>query len=86
MQADWTHHLKDSTEKERFKKYLANNRTILERLSEILKQWEDELTAEELSETVYENPSWAAKQADINGYRRCLRHIQKILTLDHKEK
>lgn len=86
MQPDWTHHLKDPEEKERFKKYVLGNRTLLERLSSILDQWERELTSEELSPRSYESPSWAFEQADTNGYRRCLRDVQKILTLDQKEK
>jgi len=86
MQPDWTHHLKEPEEKERFKKYVQNNRTLLERLSSILDSWEKQLTSEELSQKSYDSPSWAYEQADCNGYRRCLRDVQKILTLDQKEK
>jgi len=86
MQPDWLHHLKDPTERERFKKYILNNRTLLERLSSILTQWENELTSSELSQKAYESPSWAFEQADCNGYRRCLRDLQIILNLDQKEK
>jgi hypothetical protein len=86
MQAEWTHHLKTPEEKERFKKYVLNNRTLLERLSAIVDQWNNELTSEELSPKVYESPSWGYHQADINGYRRCIRDFQKILTLDQKDK
>lgn len=86
MMPIWTHHLKDQDEKERFKKYVQNNRTILERLSAIANQWEDELKDKELDKDSYESPAWAYKQADNNGYRRCLRQLQLLLTLDQKDK
>lgn len=52
----------------------------------ISKEMEEVLEDREISPSAYESPSWAAKQADINGYRRCLREFQKLLTLDQKEK
>lgn len=86
MISDWTYHLKDPEEKERFVKYIKNNRTILERLSAILLKWDNETASTEISEKSYESPSWTYKQADTNGYRRCIRDIQKLLNLDPKEK
>jgi len=43
---------------------------------------EVELEDKELSTDSYDSPSWAAKQADTNGYRRALRQFQKYLILD----
>ena len=85
MIAEWTHHLKDPDEKERFRKYVRNNRTILERLTQISKKWEEELEDRELDKDSYDSPAWAYKQADNNGYRRCLRKLQTLLTLDQKD-
>lgn len=85
MKADWTYHLKDPEEKERFKKYVYGNKTILERLMQIADQWEEETTSSELSQKAYDSPNWDYRQADTNGYLRCLRDFKQLLTLDQKE-
>lgn len=85
MQPQWTSNLKDKDEKERFVKYLYSSRGVIDRLLAITKQMESELDGKELSPEVYDSPSWANKQADNIGYRRCLRRIQTLLTLDQKE-
>lgn len=85
MIPNWTNHL-DEREARQFKAYLYSSRGILERQQAILKEMENNLDSKELSPEVYDSPSWAAKQADNNGYRRCLRQIHKLLTLDPKDK
>jgi len=85
MQPKWTSHLRDKEEKDRFAKYLLSSRGVIDRLLVITKDMELELDGKELSPEAYDSPSWASKQADNNGYRRCLRRIQTLLTLDPKE-
>lgn len=85
MIPNWTHHLKDPEEKKRFRQYLYQSRGLLDRLETILKQMEESTTNQELDLSSYESPSWAARQADLNGYRRCIRDVQKLITLDPKE-
>jgi hypothetical protein len=85
MLPQWTHHLKDPEEKKRFRSYIYNSRTILDRQLDILKGWEAELDNQETDVSAYETPSWAARQADNNGYRRCLKKMKHLLTLDQKE-
>lgn len=82
MIPNWASHIKDPDEKKRFINYVYQSRGLLERLSDILKGMD---VSSELDQSSYDSPSWAAKQADNNGYRRCLREIQKLITLDQKE-
>lgn len=85
MLPNWTNHLKTEDEKVRFRKYIYSSKGVLDRLKELMEQDETELNSKEMDESSYESPSWAALQADRNGYRRCLRKFKKLLTLDQKE-
>lgn len=85
MIPDWTHHLKDQEEKNRFKKYLLSCKTAFERQTALIDKMESELDTEESDPGQYNSPSWAALQADRNGYRRALRKIKKLNNLDQKE-
>lgn len=86
MMPQWTTHLKDPEETKRFKAYIQGSRTILDRQLEIVEGWERDLNSKELDEDRYESPSWAARQADINGERRAYRKMKQLLTLDQKDK
>lgn len=85
MIPNWTTHLKDPEEAKRFKQYIYQSKGVIDRQRDIIAQWEKELDSSESDEGQYSNPSWAALQADRNGYRRALRRFNKLLTLDQKE-
>lgn len=85
MLPQWTHHLKTDDEKTRFRKYVYSSKGVIDRLKDLMEQDENELNSKEVDESSYDSPSWAALQADRNGYRRCLRKFKKLLTLDQKE-
>lgn len=76
LQMKWSDHLKDKAAKQKFEEdvhhYLAQ--PIFTRLRQILNQEKETLTRE----TDYDNPSWAHKQAHINGR---LDEIDRILLL-----
>jgi hypothetical protein len=85
MYSIWTRHVKPE-DKEQFEKSLRHNRWVLECLTGVLNQLEDETASVELNPKVYDTtPNWAYKQADLNGYRRCLKQIKRLINLDHKE-
>lgn len=86
MMPQWTNNLKDTEEVKRFKSYLWNSKGVLDRQFEILCDEERALDNKETDADQYESPSWAARQADINGYRRCLRKMKSLITLDLKDK
>jgi hypothetical protein len=62
-------------QQEDFKKQVSSSKDVLEKLENILKTKIKEIT---LSED-YDNPSWAYKQADRNGYNRALTEVLNIL-------
>lgn len=86
MITKWTSHLKTQDEKDRFERTVRSARSVLERLNDILTEMEEILTSEEISTSSYERPQWAYKQADTNGYRRCIKHLQKLINLDQEKK
>jgi hypothetical protein len=58
-----------------FKRQVSSAKDVLEKLEEIVKTKMKEVI---LSED-YDNPSWAYKQADRNGYNRALTEVLNIL-------
>jgi hypothetical protein len=82
MISAWTKHLSDPKDKEQFKNSILGSKSVLNRLKALLDEQEAELIK---NENDYDNPNWAYRQADVNGYRRCLRSITTLITLDPKE-
>lgn len=56
------------------------NSELSEKIQEILKTFERELT---MNKADYDSPSWSHKQAHYNGMREAYNRIQKLF--DHKE-
>jgi archaellum component FlaC len=76
MKLNWINHL-PKDQQEGFKKQINSSRDVLERLQQIL---EDKRTEVVLS-TDYDNPSWAYKQADRNGYDRALTEVINLVNM-----
>lgn len=85
MIPNWTTHLKDPEEAKRFRQYIHQSKGVLDRLNEIMDKQVEELDEQETTATQYDSPSWAALQADRNGYRRAIRLVKKLITLDQKD-
>ena len=81
MISDWTKHLK-AEEKERFRNSVYGSKTVLDRLDDLLSEYEQDL---EKTEVDYNSPNWDYRQADANGYRRCLKKIKQLITLDQEK-
>lgn len=62
-------------QQEGFKRQVTSAKDVLQKLEEIVKNKMKEVV---LSDD-YENPSWAYKQADRNGYNRALTEVLNIL-------
>lgn len=84
MLSKWVSHL-PKEERPAFEKYIRGSKGVIDRLQQITKDFEDELDRGDLDPKLYDSPGWAAKQADSNGYRRCLRKYQHLFNLDQKE-
>lgn len=85
MIPNWTNHLKDPEEAKRFRQYMHQSKGVLDRLNEMMDKQVEELDQLEADTSQYDSPSWAALQADRNGYRRAVRQIKKLITLDQKD-
>ncbi len=86
MISAWTDHLKDPEEKERFKKHILSSKAVLERLQELIDKIEDDYNSTELNVKIYDLPNWDYRQADMNGGRRALKTISKLINLDQQDK
>ena len=82
MISKWTSHLQTDKEKEDFQKEVYSAKRVLERLSKIVEEMDEEADRIETNPKFYELPNWDYRQANNNGYRRCLSILRKITTLD----
>lgn len=85
MYSVWTKHLKDDREKEEFEKSVYGSRRVLKRLKDLCEESEEDLDGYETNTKNYDNPNWAYRQADNNGFRRCLKMINKLIDLDQQQ-
>lgn len=82
MLTKWTSHLQNAKEKEDFEKEVRSSRKALDRLKTVIDEYERELNSTETTVDQYDTPSWDYRQADNNGYRRCLNKIRRLVDLD----
>ena len=83
MISAWIKHLKTKEEQERFKSAVQGSKIVFDRLKALLEEEEAELLK---IENNYDNPNWDYRQADVNGFRRCLRRLQTLINLDQGNK
>lgn len=82
MIIQWTAHLQDPEERARFEREVKGARPVLERLLQLIDEDEAALSRKEMDSNVYSLPGWDYRQADANGYRRCLKNYKQLLNLD----
>lgn len=85
MISAWTKHLDNPEEIERLRSSVQGSKVVFDRLKDMLNEVEADLNSTELSTKIYDIPNWDYRQADMNGFRRCLKTVNKIITLDPKE-
>lgn len=79
MLSAWSRHLvKDPTAKQKFEEMVKGSKLLTDRLQNILDELEQTIERAELSTDSFENPSWAFKQAYLNGSRAMLHKIKFI--------
>jgi hypothetical protein len=86
MISAWTKHLKSEEDKERFRNSVRGSKSVLDRQLDILKEMQEEVEALELTPKIYDIPNWEHRQADMNGYKRCLKQVSKLINLDQQDK
>lgn len=81
----WYKHLDSEEDQNNFKRTVISSRAVLDRQLELLDEMEADASRQELNPTVYDKPNWDYRQADINGYRRCMKHIKHLITLSDED-
>lgn len=76
---DWIKNL-PADEQAEFEKSLRHSTTVLTRLQQIVEEKIFAIEREENSIATYETPSWAFKQAHLNGERSGLTKIKNLLS------
>ena len=82
MISAWTKHLKTEEEKAKFKNTVLGSKLVLNRLQDIVNEIEQDLDNTELNTKIYDIPNWDYRQADMNGFRRAIKTIKKIITIE----
>jgi len=85
MDINWTKHLKDPVEVERFKTYVKSSKLAFDHLIKLLEEKEAAINSEERSLSSYDNPNWAYRQAHRNGSREMLGFLKNLVDLDQQK-
>lgn len=79
LSTEWSKHLKTEAERKEFSSVVLNDRLVLGRLAEIIDEKLAGLQSRETSLTEYDSPSWAYRQAHMNGIKAGLTAIRNLL-------
>lgn len=85
MITKWTEHLRDSKDKDEFRKQVLSAKPVLERLRDLIDERILMIDTTEMDPEQFMNPSWPFLQAYNNGYRSILAFTRNVLTLDPKD-
>jgi hypothetical protein len=85
VKSAWHKHLDTEEEKVRFKNAVEGSKIVLNRLTALLNEMEEDLSRSELSSKNYDTPNWAYKQAHVNGQKAQIRTIKFLINLDPEE-
>ena len=77
MKTKWLQQLKTPAERDQFENIFKNSDFLLDKLKEILYNVIKDKQKSKIID--YDNPSWAYKQAHINGYIKGLEDIIQLL-------
>ena len=79
IKTEWLKGVNDPKEREKEKKIIENSNFLLDKLKEICYNKLEEL--DHVTKIDYDNPSWACKQAHINGEKQAYRSIIELCTI-----
>jgi hypothetical protein len=75
----WTKHIQDPEKKKNFEQSVRASTTALGRLLEIIEDEERVLESSSFSLKDFDTPSWAYKQAYINGEKSRLKKLKELI-------
>lgn len=82
MISAWTKACKSEEEKKDLSNQINGSKVTLNRLQELLDEMRVDVEGTEMNTKLYDIPNWDYRQADMNGYKRCLKQISKLINLD----
>ena len=85
MISAWTKNITDEDAKARFKREVLRSKTVLIRLGQLLDEMKVDVESTEMNTKIYDIPNWDYRQADTNGFKRALKLVNKIISLDQEE-
>lgn len=83
MLIKWTQKISDPKEKEDFKKLVNSASPVLRRLDEVIDEFVE--MAQMTTGADYDCPSWAFKQAHLNGFIEGLQKLKPFLREDKSQ-
>lgn len=80
----WTADIKDKDKKKKFEEHIRNSvhTPAWNKLKEIIEQRIDRTGDLPLKLEEYDNPSWAYKQAHLNGYAAGLKFVYDLINIE----
>lgn len=81
---EWLKSLHTDKERQDFEEVLRNSTMVVDRLIELLDEWDAELTNKDLKETDFDTPNWEVKQAARIGDRRRIKKLRDLFSFRTK--
>lgn len=79
MKINWTSGIKEADRKKEIQQSFKASVIMRKRLIELLQKKQDSSIKGSRSESGYDNPNWALKQADSRGYERALQEVMSLI-------
>jgi hypothetical protein len=84
MQTQWFRKAKSPQQRDEIKQIVLGSQKALDILAEICYNTIQESESRRISDD-YDSPSWAHKQADLNGYIRAYKEMSRLLNVSDKD-
>lgn len=82
MISAWTKACRSEEEKKELSNQINGSKVTLTRLQQLLDEMKCDCDNTEMNTKIYDLPNWDYRQADVNGYKRCLKQVSKLINLD----
>lgn len=80
----WTRHLSTQEEIDKFQQAIKSS-VVLDRMNTMLEEMKYDNERQETSPDMYDSENWDYRQADRNGFIRCLNQILKLTNPDQRK-
>lgn len=81
---EWLKSLHTDKERQDFEEVLRNSTMVVDRLIELLDEWDADLTNKDLREADFDTPNWEVKQAARIGDRRRIKKLRDLFSFRTK--